>query len=114
FFSSRRRHTRFSRDWSSDVCSSDLAEVYDTAEEIAVKAEALLAPHRNDGSHRIETSHGATDSYVSLVGPAAASVEFGHWLVYYGEPTQKFIQGLYILHRAAGLQAKANSARMRR
>src|SRR2546422_9282277 len=26
FFSSRRRHTRCSRDWSSDVCSSDLAE----------------------------------------------------------------------------------------
>src|SRR5690606_40470589 len=24
FFSSRRRHTSFSRDWSSDVCSSDL------------------------------------------------------------------------------------------
>src|SRR5690606_40272746 len=32
FFSSRRRHTRFSRDWSSDVCSSDLnlrASTYD-------------------------------------------------------------------------------------
>src|SRR5690606_39471918 len=27
FFSSRRRHTRFSRDWSSDVCSSDLMPV---------------------------------------------------------------------------------------
>src|SRR5438105_7350389 len=26
FFSSRRRHTRSTRDWSSDVCSSDLAE----------------------------------------------------------------------------------------
>src|SRR5690606_40627917 len=26
FFSSRRRHTRFSRDWSSDVCSSDLTK----------------------------------------------------------------------------------------
>src|SRR2546422_5435848 len=26
FFSSRRRHTRCSRDWSSDVCSSDLHE----------------------------------------------------------------------------------------
>src|SRR5690606_39827078 len=25
FLSSRRRHTRFSRDWSSDVCSSDLS-----------------------------------------------------------------------------------------
>src|SRR3712207_7386764 len=31
FFSSRRRHTRYWRDWSSDVCSSDL-----TARERAV------------------------------------------------------------------------------
>src|SRR2546430_8858592 len=27
FFSSRRRHTRFDCDWSSDVCSSDLLRV---------------------------------------------------------------------------------------
>src|SRR3712207_9033363 len=27
FFSSRRRHTRYWRDWSSDVCSSDLMGV---------------------------------------------------------------------------------------
>src|SRR3712207_8180405 len=27
FFSSRRRHTRYWRDWSSDVCSSDLLAV---------------------------------------------------------------------------------------
>src|SRR5258707_10752010 len=27
FFSSRRRHTRYWRDWSSDVCSSDLRTV---------------------------------------------------------------------------------------
>src|SRR3982750_4594933 len=27
FFSSRRRHTRSDRDWSSDVCSSDLVSV---------------------------------------------------------------------------------------
>src|SRR3712207_8496787 len=27
FFSSRRRHTRYWRDWSSDVCSSDLPDV---------------------------------------------------------------------------------------
>src|SRR5207253_3376966 len=26
FFSSRRRHTRWPRDWSSDVCSSDLIQ----------------------------------------------------------------------------------------
>src|SRR5207253_4506804 len=29
FFSSRRRHTRWPRDWSSDVCSSDLAGAAD-------------------------------------------------------------------------------------
>src|SRR5688572_23586164 len=28
FFSSRRRHTRFDCDWSSDVCSSDLTNLY--------------------------------------------------------------------------------------
>src|SRR3712207_6872178 len=29
FFSSRRRHTRYWRDWSSDVCSSDLGGIPD-------------------------------------------------------------------------------------
>src|SRR2546428_11562758 len=29
FFSSRRRHTRSDRDWSSDVCSSDLLQLVD-------------------------------------------------------------------------------------
>src|SRR4249919_1791983 len=38
FFSSRRRHTRFSRDWSSDVCSSDLEHVMTTRKgELSVK-----------------------------------------------------------------------------
>src|SRR5690606_40276709 len=36
FFSSRRRHTRFSRDWSSDVCSSDLV-VAETGEQAREK-----------------------------------------------------------------------------
>src|SRR5699024_11322892 len=34
FFSSRRRHTRSKRDWSSDVCSSDLV----SAETVRVSA----------------------------------------------------------------------------
>src|SRR5256886_4761293 len=33
FFSSRRRHTRFDCDWSSDVCSSDLRSVVSVAPE---------------------------------------------------------------------------------
>src|SRR5690606_41008679 len=37
FFSSRRRHTRFSRDWSSDVCSSDLTALVDQMQHIAVE-----------------------------------------------------------------------------
>src|SRR6266403_5256842 len=35
FFSSRRRHTRSLRDWSSDVCSSDLCCDANTARQIA-------------------------------------------------------------------------------
>src|SRR5439155_3105445 len=34
FFSSRRRHTRWPRDWSSDVCSSDLAGLARTDDRI--------------------------------------------------------------------------------
>src|SRR3989449_7793061 len=50
FFSSRRRHTRCSRDWSSDVCSSDLGEGEDGQalrdqglEPIALEAKEGLA-----------------------------------------------------------------------
>src|SRR5699024_12168039 len=38
FFSSRRRHTRSKRDWSSDVCSSDLAKI-DPKAIIGVKSQ---------------------------------------------------------------------------
>src|SRR6266480_4348888 len=34
FFSSRRRHTRLTCDWSSDVCSSDLARIANTYQAI--------------------------------------------------------------------------------
>src|SRR5690606_41175846 len=38
FFSSRRRHTRFSRDWSSDVCSSDLLGTQLECQLVAIPA----------------------------------------------------------------------------
>src|SRR5436309_15391989 len=44
FFSSRRRHTRFSRDWSSDVCSSDLTML--TAERHAPASSPTLSRRR--------------------------------------------------------------------
>src|SRR5690625_4967978 len=39
FFSSRRRHTRWPRDWSSDVCSSDLDEDDKVAEVQVLRGE---------------------------------------------------------------------------
>src|SRR5204862_5339604 len=46
FFSSRRRHTRSLRDWSSDVCSSDLVVTSrgGATEEIAAGHAALVDP----------------------------------------------------------------------
>src|SRR5215471_17306514 len=46
FFSSRRRHTRSLRDWSSDVCSSDLARVlrrYLALDPKSVRGREMLA-----------------------------------------------------------------------
>src|SRR5690606_39284759 len=43
FFSSRRRHTRFSRDWSSDVCSSDLNDIASPTGKIGGAAQKRLA-----------------------------------------------------------------------
>src|SRR6185369_13926369 len=36
FFSSRRRHTRFKCDWSSDVCSSDLRERVEVLDGVGI------------------------------------------------------------------------------
>src|SRR5690554_3837712 len=53
FFSSRRRHTRCGRDWSSDVCSSDL-DKDDCAAVGLVKFDLL-------GLGMLEVLHGAID-----------------------------------------------------
>src|SRR5690606_40512418 len=45
FVSSRRRHTRFSRDWSSDVCSSDLQMQGVLKRPTLLRY--LLSPYRN-------------------------------------------------------------------
>src|SRR3989442_7999577 len=42
FFSSRRRHTRCGRDWSSDVCSSDLQ--VSIGQEVSVKDKMKKNP----------------------------------------------------------------------
>src|SRR2546422_8670846 len=46
FFSSRRRHTRCSRDWSSDVCSSDLSRGVNAREETDERRDGTPSPPR--------------------------------------------------------------------
>src|SRR5690348_15796355 len=45
FFSSRRRHTRWTGDWSSDVCSSDLDELRATIRNHALDHSVFRAAH---------------------------------------------------------------------
>src|SRR3712207_7908574 len=61
FFSSRRRHTRYWRDWSSDVCSSDLSAGGD--------------PPSGDDHHQV--GPGAEESRHSRADGAAAAGERG-------------------------------------
>src|SRR2546429_2078689 len=48
FFSSRRRHTRCSRDWSSDVCSSDLRPPLELREDQIAARRLHVAQHADD------------------------------------------------------------------
>src|SRR3712207_8361469 len=51
FFSSRRRHTRYWRDWSSDVCSSDLSIEFSYINQLGRNEEmksAIQIPDKQD------------------------------------------------------------------
>src|SRR5207249_5479668 len=50
FFSSRRRHTRSKRDWSSDVCSSDLEAVALAGGYTRIAAPERITVRRHKGS----------------------------------------------------------------
>src|SRR5690606_40708652 len=76
FFSSRRRHTRFSRDWSSDVCSSDLLRAFRDETDLTA----------DPGLWAVITGALRTaDNFVLLASPGAASSrwvndEIRYWL----------------------------------
>src|SRR5690606_39879730 len=61
FFSSRRRHTRFSRDWSSDVCSSDLSVM------VAIGTDKEMVSYLDQCSALI-TEEGGLTSHAAVVG----------------------------------------------
>src|SRR5690606_39748580 len=70
---SRGRHTSFSRDWSSDVCSSDLRLV----ELHAVDAGAAVVPRAGDGPVLFETQ-GVAVADVAVAGLAWERYRAGH------------------------------------
>src|SRR5215475_11800861 len=63
FFSSRRRHTRFSRDWSSDVCSSDLLVGSRTTLDVLNAEHELL----NSQVNLVQARHDVQVSYYGVL-----------------------------------------------
>src|SRR5690606_40475541 len=63
FFSSRRRHTRFSRDWSSDVCSSDLENM-----KIKYTAVATDMTNQEDVVFRSGSVYNAIRASIAIPG----------------------------------------------
>src|SRR5690606_40999816 len=67
----RRRHTRFSRDWSSDMCSSDLtvrASLGTLSDATLVPSQGLLSKIVADGSTErgVYITDGSTATYVRV------------------------------------------------
>src|SRR2546430_12811850 len=72
FFSSRRRHTRFDCDWSSDVCSSDLrSRLY------LFKPVAKLVPVRTDTDEIYNFLSGKGAVAGDVVSPAISREDWG-------------------------------------
>src|SRR5256886_3686480 len=71
FFSSRRRHTRFDCDWSSDVCSSDLATISPAVQVTAVDPGGNPVPTFT-GSITVALGNNPGGSTLSGTTPVAA------------------------------------------
>src|SRR2546430_4928673 len=65
FFSSRRRHTRFDCDWSSDVCSSDLALLLVCCPAIVVNRPGAGADAAAPTSVRLRLSPARSEEHTS-------------------------------------------------
>src|SRR5437870_8784426 len=72
FFSSRRRHTRWPRDWSSDVCSSDLCAALDRFTGAGKSKEDWIHISRDAEAIVINVPTGTQDHYPPAFGGAAA------------------------------------------
>src|SRR5206468_8524696 len=85
FFASRRRHTRSDRDWSSDVCSSDLTEIealFRTARdadygEIVADAQRLLKAVPSGGRRGQTDGRGQMTADLNRLKRRLADIKIG-------------------------------------
>src|SRR3712207_849831 len=87
FFSSRRRHTRYWRDWSSDVCSSDLRRLV----ALARRRDLLVLEDNPYGLLRYEGSP----------LPTLFSLDGGEYVIYLGTFSKILSPGLRLGWTAA-------------
>src|SRR2546430_12279783 len=74
FFSSRRRHTRFDCDWSSDVCSSDLPRKKPIHDASMLTADQVSRwAFRRSRASRISRSNGVSPSGAGATGAVPAA-----------------------------------------
>lgn len=89
--------------------------VHDEAEKVGDRAKANLARHRREGKHHVTVTAGSVDSFVNLIGEAAMSLEFGHWVEgKFKTDPPTFAQGTYILTGAADLDTAPKRGPRRR
>src|SRR6266481_8200209 len=111
FFSSRRRHTRWNCDWSSDVCSSDLFELelewkigkggnsgifyrgtrdYDHVYWSGPEYQLLDDANAPDGKSRLTA---AAAAYALYGAPVGVVLPFDHW-----NKTRLVVKGTHVEH----------------
>src|SRR5699024_623759 len=74
FFSSRRRHTRSKRDWSSDVCSSDLLKAAYSLDDIN-GAVVMSVPQGKDIEDLNKRVVSYTENFMEFVGRNDAEID---------------------------------------
>src|SRR5690606_39422585 len=77
FFSSRRRHTRFSRDWSSDVCSSDLPQIVISGTNEACAGNIVTFTASGANTYTWNTNANTATSTFTAAGASYTAIVIG-------------------------------------
>src|SRR5690606_41020224 len=100
---SRRRHTRFSRDWSSDVCSSDLLKL--------VQEPLINVSQLPDTIDRVSLVQGVGDGEHALI-VGVPELVINNWIRLLGSKSdQRGVDGARSEERRVGKECRSGRAR---